>query len=135
MKNKLKWTLSLNYMIGFWIFILPWTLGPGFKNNAVNVAMWNFLFIGLTVIILSILSQRTKGMFSWEYWLLVLTGSWLMVSPWFLLYFNQSALMWNSLIFGLALASSNALIIPIDQRNLSKNIKRKFNINSLIHRN
>ena len=135
MMNKLKWTLSLNYVIGLWIFILPWALGSGFKSNAINVALWNFLFIGLNVIILSYLSQKTKGMFSWEYWLLVLTGAWLMVSPWFLLYFNQSSLMWNSLIFGLALAGFNALIIPVDERNLRKNLKRKFKINSFLHRN
>ncbi|NOT78081.1 MAG: SPW repeat protein [Bacteriovoracaceae bacterium] len=131
MINKLKWTLSLNYVIGFWVFILPWTLGPGFKNNAVNVAMWNFLFIGLSVIVLSSLTQKTKAMFSWEYWLLVLTGIWLMVSPWFLLYFDRTLLMWNSIIFGMALASANAFIIPIDQRNLRKNFKN----NSLLYRN
>lgn len=135
MINKLKWTLSLNYVIGLWIFFLPWTLGPGFKSNAVNVAMWNFLFIGLNVIILSYLSQKTRAMFSWEYWLLVLTGFWLMVSPWFLLYFNQTSIMWNSLIFGLALISFNALIIPVDERNLRKNLKSKFKINSFLHRN
>ncbi len=114
---ELRWMIWLNLMIGFWIFVLPWVAGPGFKLNEVNVVMWNFLFIGSAIISLSYLSF--KRMLSWANWLILLTGVWLLVSPWFLFYSGNELLFWNSLIFGLLITSITLFFIPFGQKKLS----------------
>ncbi len=117
--TEIKWMIWVNLMIGFWIFILPWAAGPGFKLNVVNVVMWNFLFIGSAIITLSYLSF--KHMLSWAYWLIIFTGVWLIVSPWFLFYSSNELLLWNSLVFGLLITSLTAFFVP-----MKKTDKRSF---------
>jgi hypothetical protein len=115
--SETKWLIWINLFIGFWVFVLPWTVGPGFKIQGGNVVMWNFLFIGAMIISLSYL--LLKKMLAWAYLLTEFTGIWLIVSPWFLFYTSHKLLVLNSLILGLLVSTTTAFLLP----NLSKNKK------------
>lgn len=121
MKNLMKdahWENWLNFFLGVWVFLIPWTMGQGFNSNpgAVNVVSWNFVMIGLIASILSIISIRQLK--PWPEWLIFFFGAWLIFSPWFLLYSHNHILLWNSIVFGLLIALSSGLAIPIAEKKI-----------------
>lgn len=119
MKNLMKdahWENWLNFLLGLWVLAIPWTMGAGFESNAINVVSWNFVMVGLTTSILAIISIRQLK--PWPEWLMFFFGAWLIFSPWFLVYSEYSFLFWNSIIFGLLIALSSGLAIPIAEKKI-----------------
>lgn len=117
MKNA-HWENWLNFLLGVWVFLIPWTMGQGFNSNpgAVNVVSWNFVMVGLVASVLSILS--IKKLKPWPEWLIFFFGAWLVFSPWFLLYSHNQILLWNSIVFGALIALSSGLAIPIAEKKI-----------------
>jgi hypothetical protein len=109
-----KWENILILCIGLWLFSIPWTVSWGFGSNDINVIMWNFTMIGAVIIFNSILALRHLR--EWTEWLSLFMGAWLIFSPLLLVYWNNSFLLWNSIIFGLATTALSALAIPIAEK-------------------
>lgn len=109
-----KWENWLILAIGIWIFSIPWTASWGFGSNDINVIMWNFVMIGSCVIMTSIISLRKLKV--WPEWLALFMGVWLTFSPLFLLYWNNTFLLVNSVLFGLLITGLSALSIPIAEK-------------------
>ena len=113
MKNA-KWENWLILAIGIWLFSIPWTVSWGFGSNDINVVMWNFVMIGSCVITTSIISLRKLKV--WPEWLALFMGVWLTFSPLFLIYWNNTFLLVNSIIFGVLITGLSALSIPIAEK-------------------
>lgn len=104
----------LNFFWGLWVFCIPWTLADGFKSNAVNVVMWNFLVVGGVVMLMSMSAIRRLQ--PWEEWLSLFAGVWLIFSPWFLVYSDNKILLWNSLFFGVLISGLSGVAIRIAEK-------------------
>lgn len=109
-----KWENVLILCIGLWLFSIPWTVSWGFGANDINVIMWNFTMVGAVVVFDSIVAIRHLRV--WAEWLSLIMGAWLVFSPLFLFYYDNSFLLWNSIIFGVAIAGLAALAIPIAEK-------------------
>ena len=109
-----KWENWLILLIGVWVCSIPWTLSFGFDANDLNVVMWNFLMVGGCVIMTSVIALRKLKI--WTEWLSLFMGMWLIFSPLFLLYYNTSVLLWNSIIFGVLITGLSALAIPVAEK-------------------
>lgn len=109
-----QWENITNIFLGAWVLAIPWVFGFGFEKYEVNVIMWNFFLIGLTVIVSSVIALRKLK--PWPEWLSFYTGIWLFFSPLFLLYWKNSTLLWNSILFGLLIATFSAFAIPFAER-------------------
>ena len=126
--NRTDWENKINFFLGAWVFLLPWTVGYGFHPYNVNVVSWNFVIMGFVVMGMSIMAIRKVSPYA--EWLNLFAGIWLFVSPWFLLYEDNSpwyvfynennALLWNSVGFGLLITLFSALTIPIVERKIYK---------------
>ena len=109
-----KWENWLILAIGIWIFSIPWSVSWGFGSNDINVIFWNFVMIGGCVMATSITSLRKLKV--WSQWLALFMGVWLTFSPLFLIYWNNTFLLLNSVIFGLLITGLSALSIPIAEK-------------------
>ena len=109
-----KWENWLILLSGLCVFSIPWTLGFGFMANDINLAMWNFVMIGLCVSVTSIIALRHLRV--WTEWLSLFMGVWLVFSPLFLLYYKYELLLYTSVGFGIAITGLSALSIPIAEK-------------------
>ena len=112
--KKAKWEHIIILFIGLWLLSIPWSVGWGFGSNDINVIMWNFLAVGVTLLITSIIAIRNIRI--WTEWLSLFMGAWLIFSPILLVYYNNSFFLWNSVILGLAIVVLNILSIPIAEK-------------------
>lgn len=119
-----KWENILILFIGIWLFSIPWTVGWGFGSNDINVVMWNFVTIGAAVVVTSVIALRKIRV--WAEWLSLFMGAWLVASPLLLIYYSNSFLLWNSIIFGGLIVGLSALAIPVaeKQRVYNKLLKK-----------
>ena len=113
MKNA-KWEHMIILFIGLLLLSIPWSIGWGFGSNDINVIMWNFLTVGVVIIITSVTALRNSRI--WTEWLSLFMGGWLILSPILLFYYDNSFFLWNSVIFGLAIVGLSALSIPIAEK-------------------
>ena len=74
--GNLRWQDVVNLALGFWIGVSPWLLG---YSESLPIAMWNALFVGGAIIVLSVIDIGLPG--RWEEWLLGALGVWLAASP------------------------------------------------------
>lgn len=109
-----KWENIVILFIGLWLFSIPWTVSWGFGSNDINVVMWNFTMIGAVVVFDSIVALRHLRV--WAEWLSLFMGAWLVFSPLFLVYWDNSFLLWNSIGFGIIITALSALAIPIAEK-------------------
>lgn len=114
-----KWENIIILFIGLWLFSIPWTVSWGFGSNDINVVMWNFTMIGAVVVFNSIVALRHLRI--WAEWLTLFMGAWLIFSPLFLFYWDNSFLLWNSIAFGIAITVLSALAIPIAEKKIMYN--------------
>jgi SPW repeat len=105
-----KWENWVNLFMGAWVFLTPWILADGFKMEAVNARMWNFVMIGSIVMISSKLA--INRILAWAEWLGLCAAVWLFFSPWFLLYNHDKLLTVHSQICGFVIAVLFGLTIP-----------------------
>ncbi|MGZ3789033.1 MAG: SPW repeat protein [Bacteriovorax sp.] len=124
MKKKLKIDSIITLLVGVWVLFLPVTVGKIPNFTFPHTYLYNFIFVGLAVIVLSIISMTR--MVSWAERVNVAAGIWLMVSPLFLIYYNRSdVLFWNSLICGILIATSSAIALPIVEKVIYHKHKHK----------
>lgn len=114
--KKSKWEHIIILFIGIWLLSIPWTVGWGFGTNDINVVMWNFITIGVALIVTSVIVLRNYKL--WAEWLTLFMGGWLLFSPLLLVYYDNSFFMWNSIVFGLATLGLSALSIPSKEKQL-----------------
>lgn len=113
LKNA-KWENWVMLISAVWLCSIPWVLSFGFEKYELNVIMWNFLMIGATVAVTSFLSL--KHLRVWPEWLSLFMGVWLFFSPFFLVYYGNTILLYNSLLFGAIITGLSALCIPIAEK-------------------
>jgi hypothetical protein len=109
-----KWENWIILISGIWLCLVPWVLSFGFEKYELNVIMWNFLMIGAIVVATSILSLRHLRV--WPEWLSLFMGVWMFLSPYFLLYYSNDILLYNSLLFGVIITGLSALSIPLAEK-------------------
>ena len=114
MEKNTTWEDWGNLLLGAWIFIIPWTVNHSLPNAIMTGAMWNFWLVGLVVFVSAALAlQNIKP---WKEWTNLIAGVWLIISPWTFGHASQPALLWNSLIVGLAVSVLAGLALSITQR-------------------
>lgn len=126
--HRTDWENWINIFLGAWVLLLPWTVGYGFHPFNVNVVSWNFVIMGVVVIVMSWMSLKSVTAFA--EWLVLFAGIWLFFSPWILLYEDNSpwyafynennALLWNSIISGALITIFAALTIPVVEKIVYK---------------
>lgn len=98
-------------ILGAWLIAVPFIGGIIPTYRGAHVYWWNFILVGLTVIFMSVMAL--KNMVAWAERVNIIAGIWLMVSPLFLIYFNQSSFyFWNAVLTGGLIAFLAALALP-----------------------
>jgi hypothetical protein len=111
-KKEIEYENLVTLVIGIWVMIAPLFLGIIPSYPGANVYIWNFFFVGLTVIVMSVLA--TRKMVVWAETINFMAGVWLILSPLFLVYYNLSEFyFWNSIIAGLFVSIFSAMSIPL----------------------
>lgn len=110
----------LNLLVGLWVAFMPIIIGNGFHANSVNVVSWNLTLTGICIIVLSYFSINSIK--SWCVWLTFALGAWLMLSPYFLGYYENTGLLLNSLILGFIIMASSAELIPRSERPIYRRL-------------
>ncbi len=133
--GKADWENWINLFLGVWVLTLPWTVGYGFHPFNVNVVSWNFVIMGIVVAGMSVMAIRKVSPYA--EWLNLFAGVWLFLSPWFLLYEDNSPwyvfynennlLMWNSIVLGTFITLFSALTIPIVEKIVYKKHRKEKN--------
>lgn len=125
-KKEIEYENFVTLAIGVWVMIAPLFLGSIPDYPGANVYMWNFFFVGIAVIIMSVLAIRK--MVAWAETINFMAGVWLIISPLFLIYYNLSELyFWNSIITGLFIAIFSAMSIPILEKIIYHKHIKSFN--------
>ncbi|RWB96345.1 MAG: hypothetical protein EOQ57_26895 [Mesorhizobium sp.] len=94
----------LRAMIALWTLISPWVLvhlsmAPPSQLQISASALWNFLFVGVTMMVISITQLMAATI--WEGRVNVAMGIWLIVSPWVLGFRSDLVLTWNAVMVGI----------------------------------
>jgi len=93
------WAASgINIVAGAWLIAAPFVLG--FADSV--DALWNYLIVGLIVLVLAAIRVSQWAENAWMSWVNVGLGVWLMIAP-FLMGFGETAL-WNSIGAGIVVA-------------------------------
>ncbi len=111
MRKQVEYENTATLILGVWLMLIPLFTDRIHNYPGAHVYQWNFFLVGLTVVVMS--SFVLKKMVAWAERLNVIAGTWLMMSPLFLIYFNKSeALFWNAVVCGSAIAFISAMALP-----------------------
>lgn len=111
MRKQVEYENIATLILGAWLMLVPLFVNKIQNYRGANVYSWNSFLVGLTVVVMS--SIVLKRMFAWAERLNVIAGTWLIVSPLFLIFFNKSdAYFWNAVVCGGAIAFLSALALP-----------------------
>lgn len=111
MKKKVEFENIAALLVGLWVMLLPLFVERIDNYPGAHVYLWNFFFVGLTVVAMSLVVM--KKLVAWAEILNIIAGTWLLLSPLFLIYFTRSnVLYWNSVICGSLIAFFSALSLP-----------------------
>lgn len=91
------WQDWVTLLLGVWLFAAPWALG--YMN--LPAAAWNSWIFGVVIAAFSVAALIQFQ--TWEEWVNVAVGIWLLVSPWVLGFAsNETATaLWNHVAVGL----------------------------------
>lgn len=96
---KLKrWQDQLILLLGLWLIVSPWV----YSYPQGSQQMINAVVSGLVIAVLAAFDLYKT--YFWAVVVNLLVGIWVAVSPWVLRLAEQSTLMWNSVIVGIAVA-------------------------------
>ena len=96
---KLKrWQDQLILLLGLWLIVSPWV----YSYPQGSQQMINAIVSGLVIAVLAAFDLYKT--YFWAVVVNLLVGVWVAVSPWVLRLAEQSTLMWNSVIVGIAVA-------------------------------
>jgi len=94
-----------NIVLGLWIFASPWvlqhTMAAGTTVTGVtasSAAMWSLYIVGIAIAALA--AAALLAFQTWEEWINLTLGIWLLLSPWALGFSSSTLLMWNAVIAG-----------------------------------
>ncbi|RUW87739.1 hypothetical protein EOA13_28080 [Mesorhizobium sp. M7A.F.Ca.US.011.01.1.1] len=104
MDKQFSWKGFLRAMIALWTLISPWVLvhismAPPSQVQISAGAAWNFLVVGLVMMVISIVPQASSTV--WEGRINAAMGVWLIASPWVLGFRSDLVLTWNAVLIGI----------------------------------
>jgi hypothetical protein len=99
-KNRVELTAMniVNAIVGAGLFLSPWLFG--FAGE--QAASWNAWIGGLLVAIIAVAAVTQLG--TWEEWVNLAIGLWLVISPWVLGFTGLTNAFWCALMAGLAVS-------------------------------
>lgn len=109
---KEQWREWLMLLFGVWLVVSPFALG--YAGAGAQMAVWNPVIVGVVVIVFAI-AEIMKPQ-TWEEWISLLLGAWLIAAPFVLGYTGMTAALWNSVIMGL-LIGADAVWTLIDMKS------------------
>jgi SPW repeat-containing protein len=95
-----KWQDAIALLLGIWLFFSPWILG---FYAAIPGASWNFFVIGVAFIVFAAFGLKLAA--TWEEWVNLVLGAWLLVSPWVLRYSDNITARDDAVVVGLIVAA------------------------------
>lgn len=107
-----KWQDWVNLLLGVWLFFIPIFAAAFTAAHISSMAAWNGYVFGAIIALISGVSLYRPE--TWEEWINLAIGLWLIVAPFVLGYTFGGILMWNSVIVGLLIAA-DALWAAISQ--------------------
>lgn len=126
--NEQHWQDWVNFVLGLWVIVSPWTLAhvmvnPATPEGVTEAVMWNHYVIGTVVVILAIAAVYAFS--AWLEWTNIVLGAWLLLSPWGLGFSGSTGLMWNAVITGLLIITFAgwALVEEQGPKQLSKRVR------------
>ncbi len=103
MERKQRWQDGVILVLGVWLFFAPFIMTYGPLTGA---AAWNSYLIGLAVVIFSAWALRAPMTETWEEWVNVVLGAWLVIAPFALgFYPSLEAAAWNQIVVGILIAA------------------------------
>ena len=96
--NLTRWQDQLILLLGLWLIVSPWV----YSYPQGSQQMINAVVSGLVIAVLAAFDLYKT--YFWAVVVNLLVGVWVAVSPWVLRLAEQSTLMWNSVIVGIAVA-------------------------------
>ena len=99
-KNRVELTAMniVNAIVGAGLFLSPWLFG----FDGEQAASWNAWIGGLLVAIIAV--AAVTQLETWEEWVNLATGLWLVISPWVLGFTGLTNAFWGALMAGLVVA-------------------------------
>ena len=99
-KNRVELTAMniVNAIVGAGLFLSPWLFG----FDGEQAASWNAWIGGLLVAIIAV--AAVTDLETWEEWVNMAIGLWLMISPWVLGFTGLTNAFWGTLMAGLVVA-------------------------------
>jgi hypothetical protein len=99
-KNRVELTAMniVNAIVGAGLFLSPWLFG----FDGEQAASWNAWIGGLLVAIIAV--AAVTQLETWEEWVNLAIGLWLVISPWLLGFTGLTNAFWGALIAGLVVA-------------------------------
>jgi hypothetical protein len=103
MKKEQHWQDWINALLGAWVFVSPWVFQQATgthsdMSEAAALAAWNLWVVGITLAVVA--AMALLAFRSWEEWLVVGLGVWLLLSPWLLGFNVLHALRLNAVVTG-----------------------------------
>jgi hypothetical protein len=98
MKMK-HWQDLISLIAGLWMIVSPWALA----YQAEARPMWNAVILGGLVAVVAF--TAFFQVCAWQEWANMLSGAWLIVSPWVLGFSALSTAMLNAVIVGVVVAA------------------------------
>ena len=96
--NTTRWQNRIKAMLGVWLIVSPVLLG----FHGVLIPMRNSVFVGIAILIVS--AQAIELPETWEEFISLLFGVWLISSPLILSFHASTIAIYNSVIVGSAVA-------------------------------
>jgi hypothetical protein len=99
-KNRVELTAMniVNAIVGAALFLSPWLFG----FDGEQAASWNAWIGGLLVAIIAV--AAVTQLETWEEWVNLAIGLWLVISPWVLGFTGLTNAFWGTLMAGLVVA-------------------------------
>lgn len=96
MERNTRWQDWVMLVFGIWLFFSPFILQ---YSSYTGIAAWNAYVLGIAVTAFAIAALAVPR--AWEEWVNLVLGIWMILSPFALGFYSESAAMWNNVLIGL----------------------------------
>ena len=104
-----RWQDWVSLVLGAFLAASPW--GMGYSH--VDFATWNAVAVGLAIVIVSITDIDWPS--SWEEWLNLALGIWLIVSPLAMGFESQPGAAWSAVVVGILVTVFASWAMSLDK--------------------